>query len=245
MTGEEAPGAAGPRGWKASLIAGIAGLAIGGLGVSIYYGLRAPNRAEIEAIVHDYLLGHGELLPQAMERAQQRQSSAAVGQNRAALETPWHGAWAGAAHGDVVLVEFFDYACGYCRASNPDIDRLLREDPRLKVVWRELPVLGPDSQAAANVSLAAAEQGRFRAFHDRMFALGQPSAAVVAQAAQETGVRPGAPTATGRAEMVRNVTMAQTIGATGTPTFVIGNRVLQGAVGYQALRDAIAEARQD
>ena len=59
---------------------------------------------------------------------------------------PFHSAWAGAADGDVVLVEFFDYACGYCRASNPDVERLLREDPRLKVVWRECPVLGPDSE---------------------------------------------------------------------------------------------------
>ena len=94
---------------------------------------------------------------------------------------PYHGAWAGAADGDVVLVEFFDYACGFCRASNPDVERLLREDPRLKVVWREYPVLGPDSERAAVASMAAAESGRFRQFHDRLFAAGPPSEATIAQ----------------------------------------------------------------
>ena len=241
------PGAGGgpaSGGWRTSLIAALAGLVIGALAVGLYYGFKEPERAGTERIVRDYILNHGELLPEAMERLQQRQASAAVGRHRAALERPFHSAWAGAADGDVVLVEFFDYACAYCRASNPDVDRLLREDPRLKVVWRELPVLGPDSQAAALISLAAAEQGRFRQFHERVFALGaRPTAAVVEQAAREAGVRPGPPTTAGRAEMVRNVTLAQNIGATGTPTFVVGNRVLQGAVGYEALKEAIAAAR--
>lgn len=235
--------APGPGGWKTSLIAGAAGLLVGGLVVALYYGVRAPSRADTEAIVRDYVLNHGEILPQAMERMEQRQAASSVARSRAALETPWRGAWAGAADGDVVLVEFFDYACPYCHAVNGDVDRLLREDPRLKVVWRELPVLGPNSEAAAHVSLAAAEQGRFRIFHARMFALGRPTEAVVSQAAGDTGVRPAAPTAAGRAELARNVALARAIGASGTPTFVIGDRVLQGAVGYQALKDAVAAAR--
>ena len=166
-----------------------------------------------------------------------------MAQHRAALETPFHGAWAGAANGDVVLVEFFDYACPYCRLTNGDVDRLLREDPRLKVVWRELPVLGPDSEAAAQVSLAAARQGRFRPFHDRMFALGRPTEAVVAAAVQETGVRREGETAEARAELARNIELARAIDASGTPTFVVGDQILQGAVGYDALRAAIAAAR--
>ncbi len=230
-------------GWKTSLIAAAGGLVIGALAVGLYYGFKAPGRAGTEAIVREYILDHGEILPEAMNRLQQRQVSAAVGQHRAALERPFHSAWAGAADGDVVLVEFFDYACSYCRASNPDVERLLREDPRLKVVWRELPVLGPDSVAASQVSLAAARQGRFRAFHDRLFALGRPTAGAVAEAGQSTGGRAEGPSAEGQAELARNLQMAQAIGASGTPTFVIGDRVLQGAVGYQALKDAIAAAR--
>jgi hypothetical protein len=230
-------------GWKTSLIAGLAGLLIGALGVGLYYGFRPPDRAATEKVVRDYILDHGEILPEAMTRLEQRRGAEAVGQHRAALERPYHSAWAGAADGDAVLVEFFDYACIYCRASNPHVERLLAEDPRLKVVWRELPVLGPDSVAASQVSLAAARQGRFRAFHDRLFAQGRPTGAAVAAAVEGAGVRGEGPSAEGQAEIARNLQMAQAIGASGTPTFVIGDRVLQGAVGYQALKDAIAAAR--
>ncbi len=230
-------------GWKTGAIAGVAGLLLGAAAVGGYYGFAAPDRAQTEAIVRDYILAHGEILPEAMQRLQQRQAAASVGRHRAALEAPFHGAWAGAADGDVVLVEFFDYACAYCRASNADVERLLREDPRLKVVWRELPVLGPASEAAAHASLAAAQAGRFRAFYQRMFDLGRPSEAAVAQAASETGVAAAAPTPEGRAELARNMALARQIGATGTPTFVVGDRVFEGAVGYQTLKDAIAAAR--
>jgi protein-disulfide isomerase len=230
-------------GWKMSALAGAAGMLIGAAAVAGYHGLRGPDRAATEAIVRDYVLSHGEILPEAINRMQQRQAASSVARHRSALETPYHGGWAGAADGDVVLVEFFDYACPYCRLTNGDVARLLREDPRLKVVWRELPVLGPDSEAAARVSLAAARQGRFRAFHARMFALGRPTEAVVAAAVQETGVRREGESADGRAELARNIELARAIGASGTPTFVVGDQILQGAVGYDALRAAIAAAR--
>ncbi len=230
-------------GWKTGLIAAAGGLVIGALAVGLYYGFNAPGRAATEKIVHDYILNHGELLPEAMERLQHRQASAAVGRHRAALERPFHSAWAGAADGDVVLVEFFDYACGYCRASNPHVARLLREDPRLKVVWREFPVLGPDSERAAMVSLAAAEAGRFRAFHDRLFATARPTEAAVESARQAIGIAPAAPGDAYRRELQRNFELGRAVGATGTPTFVVGDRVLQGAVGYEALKAAIAAAR--
>lgn len=231
-------------GWKTNAIAALGGVLIGAAAVAGFYALRGPDRAATEAIVRDYVLSHGEILPEAMERMQRRQASASVAQHRAALERPYHGGWAGAANGDVTLVEFFDYACPYCHATNADVDRLLAEDPRLKVVWRELPVLGPNSEAAAHVSLAAARQGRFRAFHARMFALGRPTESVVAEAVRTTGVAPEGATAEGRAELARNIELARAIGATGTPTFVVGGQILQGAVGYDALKAAIAAARR-
>jgi protein-disulfide isomerase len=230
-------------GWKMSLLAGIGGVLIGALGVSLYFNFRPPGHGDTEALVRNYILDHGEILPEAMERMQARQARAAVLQNRAALERPWRTAWAGAENGDVVLVQFFDYACPYCHQINGDVERLLREDPRLKVVWREYPVLGPNSEAATIASLAAAEQGRFRQFHARMFALGRPTDAVLQQALRETGVTTGAATDAMRAEVTRNSEMARAIGATGTPTFVIGDQVLQGAVGYDALKAAVAQAR--
>lgn len=229
-------------GWKPSLFAGIIGVLIGALGVSLYFNFRGGTSPS-EEMVRNYILEHGEILPEAMERLQRRQAREAVLQNRQALERPWRSAWAGAENGDVVMVQFFDYACPYCHQINGDVERLIREDPRLKVVWREYPVLGPNSESAAVASMAAAEQGRWRQFHARMFALGRPTDAVLQQALRETGVTTSAPTDAMRAEVTRNAEMARAVGATGTPTFVIGDRVLQGAVGYEALKAAIAEAR--
>ena len=232
-------------GWKLSLLAAIGGLLVGALAVSLWFNLRGgAGQAQTEAVVRAYILENGEILPEAIERMQRRQARAAVLQNREALERPYRGAWAGAENGDVVMVQFFDYACPYCQQINGDVERLLREDGRLKVVWREYPVLGPDSEAAAVASLAAAEQGRWRQFHARMFALGRPTEAVRQQTLRDTGVTiPAAPSEAMRAEVTRNAEMARAIGATGTPTFVIGDQVLHGAVGYEALKRAVAEAR--
>jgi protein-disulfide isomerase len=232
------PGGGAFAGWKTALLGGAAGLLIGAGAVALSSG----------HFVRAYLLEHPEVIPEAMQRLEARELGKAVALNRAAYETPFAGAWAGNERGDVVLVEFFDYACGYCRRSNADIDRLLKEDPKLKVVWREWPVLGPDSEAAAEVSLAAARQGRFREFYATMFARGRPDAETLAQAQREAGVSPQAVAALrgsseARQELARNYQLARAINASGTPTFVVGDRVLQGAVGYAALKAAIAEAR--
>src|ERR1043165_9733521 len=104
-----------------------------------------------------------------------------IKEHRSEIETPFAGAWAGARDGDVVLVEFFDYACPYCRASNADVKRLLDEDKNLKVVWREFPVLGVNCVSAAEASLAAAKQGRFRDFFDRQFTQSQVTPESVAR----------------------------------------------------------------
>jgi protein-disulfide isomerase len=234
-----------PGGWITS-VGGVLliGVAIGAGAMAGWQAWRGPDRAATEAIVRNYVLNHGEILPEAMKRLQDRQAAASVTRHRSAIETPYHGAWAGAENGDVVLVQFFDYACPYCRDTNADVDRLLAEDRRLKVVWRELPVLGPNSEAAAQASLAAARQGRFRQFHERLFALGRPTEAVLAQAMAEAGVTAEATPPEAAAELARNTELARAVEATGTPTFVVGNQVLQGAVGYEALKAAIAEARR-
>ena len=227
-------------GWKITLLAGLVGIAIGAGAVLLANGY----------LIRSYLLENPEILPEAMERLREREeqvrqaeASQALGQHRAALETPFHSAWAGAADGDVVLVEFFDYACGFCRAANADVERLLREDPRLKVVWREFPVLGPNSEQAAVASLAAAKAGSFRTFHERLFATARPTDSAIAAARAAADVPEPELTPEFRQELQRNFQLAQSIGASGTPTFVVGDRVLHGAVGYEALRDAVAEAR--
>jgi protein-disulfide isomerase len=233
VTTDAAP-ARGHSGWKTALAAGLIGALVGGGAVA--YGSRQS--------VRDYLLENPEVLPEAMNRLREREAAKVVSANRSALETPFAGAWAGAADGDVVLVEFFDYACGYCRKSNADVDRLLREDPKLKVVWRDWPVLGPDSEAAARASLAAAQAGRFKPFHDALFAAGRPSAEAVGKARAAVGLAGDLPAAAADPELSRNFQLARHLEATGTPTFVVGDQIFQGAVGYEALRDAVREARE-
>jgi protein-disulfide isomerase len=221
-------------GWTLALLSGLIGLLIGALAIALSSGY----------FVRRYLTQHPEAVQEAIEALQAREMAGIVAPRRAAIETPFHGAWAGAREPDVVLVEFFDYACGYCRASNPHIDRLLREDPKLRVVWREFPVLGPDSEAAAVASLAAARAGRYRPFHEALFAAGRPTAPAVAAARQAVGLGETPLDDEARRELQKNYELARAIGAQGTPTFVVGDRILQGAVGYEALRDAVAEARE-
>lgn len=230
---------------RASIVAGLVGLVIGGSAVALASrtGAVGGERERVERIVRDYVLNNPEIIPEAMEVLQNRRTGTVVSDNRAAFETPFGSAWAGAEKGDVVLVEFFDYACGFCRKSNADIDRLLREDKKLKVVWRELPVLGADSQAAAEVSLAAAKQGRFKQFYDGLFAAGRPVPAAVAKVRSAVGVTPAPGAPEFQAELDKNFQLARAINATGTPTFVVGGKVLQGAVGYEVLKEAIEDAR--
>ncbi|MET0377090.1 MAG: DsbA family protein [Rhizorhabdus sp.] len=214
---------------------------------------RAPlpaDKAAIETVVRDYILTHPEIIPQAIEKLREKQSQDAYAGNRAALETPFGSAWAGAPDGDVTLVMFSDYACGYCRTSLPDIDRLIADDPRLKVVWREIPILGPGSEIAAKAGLAAAQQGAFRIFHERMFQAGPPSTDKVSSVIRSmkldfARIQRDVDSPAVSAELRNNIELAQRIDpALATPMFVIGGQMLKGAVGYDALKQAVADARK-
>jgi protein-disulfide isomerase len=209
----------------------------------------APNdKAAIEKIVHDYILEHPEIIPQAIEKLQAKRMGGTIDANRSAIETPYAGAWEGAAKADVTVVEFFDYACGYCRASLPDLTKLLAEDKGVKVVYRELPILSEQSSDAAKVSLLAAERGRYPAFHKALYDAGKVTRDTIFAAAATVGIDRKAAEAAMVAskydgEIQSNIALAQKLQATGTPTFVIGGQVLNGAIGYEALKEAVATAR--
>ena len=195
-------------------------------------------------IVRAGLLADPNILVDASEALRDAQYAPVLDANRAAIETPFASSWKGSAKPEVTLVEFFDYACPYCKASNPAVDRLLQEDKGLRVVYRELPILGADSVSAARLSLAASKLGRFAQFHDTLWATGRPSPETNAQAATAAGIapQPGQDAAID-AEINNNMKLAGQLGATGTPLFVVGDRVMNGAVGYDMLKDAIAKAR--
>jgi protein-disulfide isomerase len=150
--------------------------------------------------------------------------------------------------GKTVLVEFTDFACTYCRQSVADVEALVRENPDLKVVIREFPILSPLSADAARMGLAAAVQGKYAAFHHAMFEAGRPDPAAIAAAARAAGLdaaKAKALIATPEieAELNRNVDFARQLGFNGTPSWVVGDEILSGAVGKERLAEAIAKAR--
>ena len=203
----------------------------------------ATDKAAIEKIVREYILNHPEILPEAMRNLEAREGAKAVSTNRKALETPFGTAWEGAADADVTLVQFFDYNCGYCRAARADIDKLIAEDPKLRVVYREVPILGEDSLKASRASLAAAQGGNYIAFHKALYDAGRATAKSIGDVRNR--VKPGGEDDAGKidAEINANVGLLRDLQLTGTPGWVVGDQVLNGAVGYDALKAAIAEAR--
>ena len=206
--------------------------------------LAKADRAAIEAVVRDYILTHPEILPEAMERLQSKGAARQVADNRGGLETPFPGAVLGNPRGTITLVEFTDYACGYCRQSVADVRALIAAHPDLRIVVRELPILSPASTEAAKMALTAAAQGKYAAFHDAMFAGSRPDAASIAAAARTAGVNPAAGAAGAGEELANNLDLARNLGINGTPAWVVGDRLLVGAVGREALEKAIAEARE-
>ena len=196
-------------------------------------------------IVRQGMLADPKILSDTVDALRDAQYAPVLAAYRGAIETPFGSSWKGAANPDVTLIEFFDYACPYCKASNPYVDRLLKEDKGLRIVYRELPILGPDSVTAARLSLQASAQGRFAQFHDTLWAAGRPAPDTIAKASQAAGIAPTPRSDPAiEAELKRNFQLAGQLGATGTPLFVIGNRVMNGAVGYEALKQAIAAARK-
>lgn len=234
------------RSWTLGLVA-LAGAIIGAvamLAVDRFVPAASPERARTEATIRHYLLANPEIIPEAVQRLRDRETAKLIDEHRAAIETPYASAWAGNPKGDVTLVEYFDYNCGFCRASLPTIAKLLAADPNIRVVYRELPVLSPESHTAALASLAAARQGRFSAFHDALYALGPVSDATIKAAAAKTGViLPTTPSPASETEIDANIKTAAQLGMTGTPTWVIGDRVLSGAVPLDTLQSAVAAAR--
>jgi len=212
-------------------------------------GMSPADRKATEALVRAYILENPEIITDAVAILQQRevtQRLSAVGND---IAKPFPGAEAGNPKGDVTIVEFTDYNCGFCRASVPDVQRLLKSDGNIRLVYRELPILSQSSRDAALWALAAARQGKHKAFHDALFAGGRADAANIAAAARKAGLdmaaaRTLAASPQANQEIERNLAFMQQIGFNGTPTFIIGDQILEGALGYDALKNAVEKTRQ-
>jgi protein-disulfide isomerase len=206
-------------------------------------------RQATQALVKDYILENPEIISEAMANLQKKDVAKRLSSAGGGLTKPFFGAVSGASNADVTMVEFTDYSCGYCRKSVEDVGKLIGEDTALRVVFRELPILSPASRDAARWALAAAKQGKHKAFHDAMFAAGPPSEATIRAAATTAGIdlaqaEVDAAGADIAAEIDGNLAMMQQIGFNGTPTFVIGDQIIEGALGYDALKAQIAKARK-
>ncbi|NVP54588.1 DsbA family protein [Mycoplana rhizolycopersici] len=218
----------------------------------------AKQKEEIGAIVKEYLLANPEILMDVQEalqqkqmQAQQQQASAAITDNQKAIFNAAEDISLGNPDGDVTIVEFFDYNCGYCKRALSDMDAMLEADKNVRFVLKELPILGPDSLAAHKVSaafrdLAPEKYGEFhrallsgedRATEETAIALAAKLGVSEADIRKQMEVKP-------HDDAVRNAySLAQSLGITGTPSYVIANEAVFGAVGIDELREKVANVR--
>jgi protein-disulfide isomerase len=210
---------------------------------------------EIGAIVRDYLVNNPEVLRDAMveldrreKEAQQAAREKIIVGNSNLLSSP-HQAVIGNPNGKVTLVEFFDYNCGYCKKSLDDLAKLMKEDPNLRVVLKDFPVLGPGSVEAAQVASALRNQfsgDKFWTYHQKLLLTrGQVGRAQALALAKEMGADMGrldrdmaSPDV--KAGIQEVMQMADGLNLTGTPSWVVGKEVVVGAVGYDELKDKIS-----
>jgi len=217
------------------------------------------QRSQIESVIRDYLLKNPELLQEVMGELEKKQAAAEVAKHKAAIaqhadilfSSP-RQVTIGNPQGDVTFVEFFDYNCGYCKRAMADMLELMK-DPKLKVVLKEFPVLGPGSVEAAQVAVAVRMQDKsgkkYLDFHQRLLgSRGQADKARALAAAKEAGLdmarlEKDMVSAEVQTSLQESFKLAESLGLNGTPSYVIGNEVVVGAVGLAALREKVNTAR--
>ena len=219
----------------------------------------AEQRKSLERVIEDYLLRNPEVIERAMqaleakrEAAKERAAVAALERYRRDLYDEPASPVGGNPDGDVTVAEFFDYRCGVCRRVHPIVGKLVSSDGKIRRVYVEWPILGPESVFAARAALAARHQGKdkyFR-FHNLMMeARGRLDRGKVLSLAERAGLdRKRLERDLGAPEIARiinrNYAIADALGLNGTPSFVIGKKVLRGARDLNAMRRIVAEARQ-
>jgi protein-disulfide isomerase len=157
----------------------------------------------------------------------------------------------GNSDGDVTIVEFFDYNCGYCKKAFSDIMKLVEKDKNVRVVLQDLPILSPTSQKMAELSLAAQKQGKYFEMHKALMEYrGSQSDEAFLKLAEDIGLdveqlKKDAASAEVQASIAEIRKISQALGVRGTPGFIIGNQIYPGYIGETALEDAIKQARED
>jgi protein-disulfide isomerase len=219
-----------------------------------------PQKGEIETIVREYLIAHPEVLQEAMSELEKRQSAAESEKHKAAVKDHAQVLFSsprqvnlGNPQGNVTFVEFFDYNCGYCKRAMSDMLTLMKDDPKLKVVLKEFPVLGPGSVEAAQVAVAVRMQDKtgkkYIEFHQKLLGgRGQADKAHALAVAKDVGMNMAqlekdmaSPEV--KSTLEENFKLAEALGLNGTPSYVIGSDVVVGAIGLPGLEEKINTAR--
>ncbi|WFS02053.1 DsbA family protein [Rhizobium tumorigenes] len=216
------------------------------------------QKKEMGDFIKEYLVSHPEVMldvQAALEKKQEEQrlsqSNKAISDNKDEIFNSKSDVNIGNDKGDVTIVEFFDYNCGYCRHALADTDTLLKTDKNIRYILKEFPILGPDSVAASRVSdafrrLAPAKYGEFS--HTLLSSEGRATEDSAIEVAGTLGVKEDAL----RKEMAANPNtdsvkatyqLATDLGVTGTPAYVIGNEAVSGAIGLDALKEKVASVR--
>lgn len=208
--------------------------------------------------VRAYLLAHPEVIMEAVQLLQERRAAAQAEVVKKEIMARADEIFrdtaspvGGNASGDVTLVEFFDYNCKYCRAVAPTINEVRRAEPGLRLVYKEFPILGPGSEAAARAALAAQRQGKYHELHRELMSVETP---LTEEKALRAAAALGLDTERLKRDMAdpalaetiaRNQALAAALGIDGTPGFVIGDQVVPGALDRAALEGLIAKARAE
>ena len=218
---------------------------------------KAPVANEaLQQAIHDYILAHPEVLIQSLRIAKEREENRAAEQSKALISSlkndlagDPNAPVRGNPSGDVTLIEFFDYRCPYCRQVEPFLQALTKNDHGLRVVVKQLPILGPASVYAARVALAAHKQGKFEQFHDAVMSKrSNLDEATLLKLAEEAGLaldrlKTDMSSPEVDAEIKRTTQIATALRLTGTPAFIVGNELIPGATDLETLQALVDEAR--
>ncbi|HVJ35400.1 MAG TPA: DsbA family protein [Terriglobia bacterium] len=225
-------------------------------GINLADGRRLDAQT-LGPIIEQYMLDHPELLARVAAKLQEKQEAAAKADTKVVLASLKEellndpaAPVLGNPQGDVTVVEFFDYKCPYCKRVADDVSRLIVDDPKVRVVFKEFPILGPDSQIAALGGLAANRQGKYSAFHkaamEHRGAFSEDNVLEIAKSAGLDMARFQADLKDGsfRDELKKNEELAQKLSIDGTPAFIIGQEKVPGAIGYDDMKKLVEAARK-
>lgn len=231
-----------------------------GVAVAPAQSVSEAQRGEFEKIIRNYLINNPEVLQEAIAELEKRQAKAEAEKHKVAVKdnadalfnSPRHVV-VGNPKGDVTFVEFFDYNCGYCKRALEDMNAMMKADPKLRVVLKEFPVLGPGSMDAARVGVAVRMQDKtgrkYLEFHQKLLTgRGQVDKARALAAAKEVGldvarIERDLGSDEVRTSIEESFKLAEKLGLNGTPSYVIGGDVVVGAVGLATLREKVNNAR--